>query len=178
MSTTVSIPKALQPPVHPLPRRQLSLLRFCFLDPTASHLAGHECRRRHEQLPLDDLHRVSWAMLCGLASLLNWRVYGGRLPANCFAISPMPFSGNVFSPLANIFMTNSKSRELTLRSLSKKMPPKNGRKKRSIIADENPNVYITHLIKSEMEGAMNSESLKGCRFIVGKDVTIGLIRKQ
>ena len=35
-------------------------------------------------------------------------------------------------------MTNSKSRDVTLRFLSKKIPPKNGLKNRSMMASENP----------------------------------------
>ena len=62
----------------------------------------------------------------------------GKAAAICSAMAPMPLAGREFSPDASILMTNSNRREVTLRSLSKKMPPRNGLKKRSMMASEKP----------------------------------------
>ena len=50
---------------------------------------------------------------------------------------PMPWAGRELSPDASILMTNSKRREVTLRSLPKKTPPRSGLKKRSAMASVN-----------------------------------------
>ncbi|KAA6418512.1 MAG: hypothetical protein FRX49_11568 [Trebouxia sp. A1-2] len=57
-------------------------------------------------------------------------VTSGRADAICSEMAPMPLAGREFSPDANILMTNSNRREVTLSSLSKKIPPRKGLKKR------------------------------------------------
>ena len=62
----------------------------------------------------------------------------GSCMASCCATAPMPAAGRQFSPVARQRMTNSNRREVVLRPRSKKMPPRKGRKKRSMIAAEKP----------------------------------------
>mmetsp|Transcript_1551 Transcript_1551/g.3459 ORF Transcript_1551/g.3459 Transcript_1551/m.3459 type:complete len:236 (-) Transcript_1551:254-961(-) len=50
----------------------------------------------------------------------------------------MPASGKQLDPVASIFMTNSKRREVVPRDRSKKMPPRKGRKNESTMTGENP----------------------------------------
>jgi hypothetical protein len=50
----------------------------------------------------------------------------------------MPAAGRQLEPIASMRITNIKRRDVTVSSRLKKMPPRNGRKKRSIIAAEKP----------------------------------------
>ena len=58
--------------------------------------------------------------------------------ASLRVISPIPFSGITASPSPNILNTNRNIREEVLRSGSRKIPLKNGRKKFLIIFSEKP----------------------------------------
>ena len=62
----------------------------------------------------------------------------GSWLASCSPTLPMPFEGRQFWPVAKHRMTNSNSLDVTLRSMSKKIPPKNGLKNLSMMASENP----------------------------------------
>mmetsp|Transcript_25771 Transcript_25771/g.84820 ORF Transcript_25771/g.84820 Transcript_25771/m.84820 type:complete len:290 (+) Transcript_25771:271-1140(+) len=53
-------------------------------------------------------------------------------------MAPMPRAGSVLAPSASMRITNSKSRDVVPSWRSKKMPPRKGMKKRSIIAREKP----------------------------------------
>jgi len=50
----------------------------------------------------------------------------------------MPLAGRQFEPTASIRMTNWNRRLLVVRLVLKKMPPKKGLKKRSMMASEKP----------------------------------------
>mmetsp|Transcript_963 Transcript_963/g.3108 ORF Transcript_963/g.3108 Transcript_963/m.3108 type:complete len:297 (-) Transcript_963:227-1117(-) len=62
----------------------------------------------------------------------------GRPAASCCATAPIPAAGRQLLPVASMRMTNSNSLLLVERLLSKKIPPRKGRKKRSTISSENP----------------------------------------
>ncbi|KAJ0734243.1 hypothetical protein HanPI659440_Chr11g0417661 [Helianthus annuus] len=71
--------------------------------------------------------------------------FDGNLAANCSGIAEIPFAGSVLSPRAKHLKMKSNSLEVVSSSLSKKIPPKNGRKNRSTIESENP-VRLSKLI--------------------------------
>jgi len=77
-----------------------------------------------------------------------WIESGGSRPASCSATLPIPLAGRQFLPVARHLITNSKSRDVTLRSLSKNMPPRNGLKNLSIMASENPSACNTCSVTS------------------------------
>lgn len=54
----------------------------------------------------------------------------------------MPAAGRQLVPVASMRITNWNSRLLVPREASKKMPPRKGRKKRSMMASEKPSSYI------------------------------------
>ena len=62
----------------------------------------------------------------------------GNRAASWSATAPMPAVGRQLDPVAKHRITNSKSREVVDRPRSKNMPPKNGRKNRSMMASEKP----------------------------------------
>ena len=62
----------------------------------------------------------------------------GSLLASCSATAPIPPAGKQFEPVANMRITNWNRQLEVLRLRSKKMPPRKGRKKRSVMAVENP----------------------------------------
>ena len=64
----------------------------------------------------------------------------GSWEASWVATAPMPAAGRQLLPVASMRMTNRKRREVTVRSRLKKMPPKKGRKKRSMISWLKPSV--------------------------------------
>ena len=62
----------------------------------------------------------------------------GSREASWSATDPMPWAGRQLEPVARHLITYANRREDTRRSLSKKMPPRNGQKKRSMISGEKP----------------------------------------
>lgn len=62
----------------------------------------------------------------------------GILDASCSAMAPMPPAGRQLDPVASMRITNSKSLLLVVSCVSKKMPPRKGLKKRSMMAWEKP----------------------------------------
>ena len=67
-----------------------------------------------------------------------WIEPGGIWAASWRVTAPMPAAGRQFSPVARQRMTNSNSRDVTRSSRSKNMPPRKGRKNRSMMASEKP----------------------------------------
>src|SRR5210317_646167 len=67
--------------------------------------------------------------------------FGGRNEPNCCEMAPIPSAGSEIFPDANIRKTNSAIRLDVVNSASKNTPPRNGRKKPSIIEAENPKFF-------------------------------------
>lgn len=63
---------------------------------------------------------------------------GGNSAANCLGIDEIPFAGSVLSPRARHLRMKSNSLDVVSKFLSKNIPPKKGRKKRSIIESVKP----------------------------------------
>lgn len=66
----------------------------------------------------------------------------------------MPFAGRQLEPVARQRMTNSKSRLVMSSFRSKKMPPRKGLKKRSMIASEKPEFWKQRAIWAESAGSL------------------------
>ena len=69
--------------------------------------------------------------------VLRRRAVVGIFEESCVETAPMPCAGRQFCPVASILITKANKREVVPRSLSKKIPPRKGRKNRSIMASEN-----------------------------------------
>lgn len=67
---------------------------------------------------------------------------GGSAAASCSGTLPMPLAGRQFWPVARHRMTNSNSRDVTLRAWSKNMPPRKGRKNLYMMASEKPSACM------------------------------------
>ena len=77
------------------------------------------------------------------SALPVWIASSGSLAASWSATAPIPWAGRQLDPVARHLITNSKSLLVTLSSRSKKMPPRKGRKKRSMMASEKPSFCTT-----------------------------------
>ena len=85
---------------------------------------------------------------------------GGSAAASCRGISPMSRAGTAVSPRAKVCSTSSALRTVVVSPDSRKTPPRNGWKNRSIITDENPSACnaASALVPSECREKSNPPS--------------------
>jgi hypothetical protein len=101
---------------------------------------------------------------------------GGNLAANCCGIAVMPLAGRALSPSARQLKTKSNSLEVVWRSLSKKIPPKKGRKKLSMMESEKPIFLNKSMVGSSFEVRRSWWDLVRTRMMV--EATRSLSRRE